>query len=232
MNYFFFKMSVFLARISEKMWGSSPSGPGARATQFLDDYYSGNGQQSTDHGHQRWDICHSEIHHKMCLISTLLTTGFLPSKLFTSANFQPNQKRRPRPRLLGCLRPLHLDAEHLCWHWKQQSLLWLLQQILKWNQLRQYEYIPFSNFCHQRTEWTFVQPGNNFSASSTTINRPGSGLGTHFINGFYTASLIFHEVRLIFFPGTRDWRGAYRVPVSSQEVKSHICPKWLQRVSM
>ena len=144
MNYFF----RFLARISEKMWGSSPSGPGARATQFLDDYYSGNGQQSTDHGHQRWDICHhSEIHHKMCLISTLLTTsGFLSSKLFNSANFQPNQKRRPRPRLLGCLRPLHLDAEHLCWHWKQQSLLWLLQQILKWNQLRQCEYIPFFTF--------------------------------------------------------------------------------------
>ena len=183
------------------MWGSSPSGPGARATQFLDDYYSGNGQQSTDHGHQRWDICHqSEILHKMCLISTLLTTsGFLFSKLFISANFQPNQKRRPRPRLLGCLRPLHLDAEHLCWHWKQQSLLWLLQQILKWNQLRQYEYIPFLHFCHQRTEWTFVQPGNNFSASSTTINRPGSGLGTHFINGFYTASLIFHEGEADFF---------------------------------
>ena len=58
---------------------------------------------------------------------------------------------------------------------------------------------PFLHFCHQRTEWTFVQPGNNFSASSTTINRPGSGLGTHFINGFYTASLIFHEGEADFF---------------------------------
>ena len=42
------------------------------------------------------------------------------------------------------------------------------------------------HLCHQCAELAFVQPGNNFSTSSTTINRPGSGLGTHFINGFYT----------------------------------------------
>ena len=35
------------------MWGSSPAGPGARATQFLDDYYSGS-QQNTAHGQQRF----------------------------------------------------------------------------------------------------------------------------------------------------------------------------------
>ena len=37
------------------MWSSSPRGPGAQATQFLDDYY--NGHQSTANQQQRWEIC-------------------------------------------------------------------------------------------------------------------------------------------------------------------------------
>ena len=42
------------------MWGSSPVGPGARATQFLDDYYSGS-QQNTTHGQQRFsNFLHSK----------------------------------------------------------------------------------------------------------------------------------------------------------------------------